>query len=245
MTAEISALPKGSLVLVTGVNGFVATELAKQLLTRGYRVRGTVRNATKSKWLVDDLFRAEASKGVFEMVTVEDMAASEASFRDAVRGVDAVAHVATVSMFDPDPNNVITPTVAGVVNLLKAAAAEPSVKSFVFTSSIVAAALPVPDSAFHVDSKSWNDSVVPLAWAPPPYTGDRAMITYMASKVEAEKALWKFIEEQKPSFRANVVLPVTVFGALLHPKQNVSTTGWLFALYAGNTDLTALLKASE
>lgn len=239
-----TALPKGSLILITGVNGYAATPIAQQLLNRRYRVRGTVRDATKSKWLVDELFRSEASNGSFELVTVKDMA-SKGAFREAVRGVDAIAHVATVTSLDPDPNKVIPQTVAGVVNLLEVAAEEPSVKTVVFTSSIAAAVTPVPDTPFHVDEKSWNDIAVSMAWAPPPYNPDRAMITYMASKVEAEKAFWKFVEERKPHFRSNAVLPFSIFGGLLHSQQNASTAGWLFALYGGNAGLAELMKASK
>jgi nucleoside-diphosphate-sugar epimerase len=242
--ASETTLSKGDLILITGVNGFVAAHLARQLLTRGYRVRGTVRNATKSKWLVDDLFRSEASNGFFELVTVEDMV-SEGAFREAVRGVDAVAHVATINTLDPNPNNVIPQTVAGVVNLLKVAAEEPSVKSFVFTSSVVAAAMTLPEIPFHVDETSWNDIAAPMAWAPPPYNADRAMITYMASKVESEKALWKFVEERKPHFRTNAVLPYIVFGGLLHSQQNTSSDGWLLSVYGNNTEVTNMLKAGE
>lgn len=242
--ASVSTLPKGSLVLITGVNGFIAGHLAKQLLTRGYRVRGTVRNAQKSRWLVDDLFKSEASQGLFELATVEDMAV-EGSFDEAMRGVDGVAHVATVATWDPSPNNVIPQTVAGVVNILKAAANEPSVKSFVFTSSVVAAAMPVPETPFHVDQTSWNDAAVSMAWAPPPYDAGRIMVTYVASKVEAERAVWKFVEEKKPHFKTNAVLPYTVFGPLLHAQQNASTDAWLFTLYAGNTEATDMMKASK
>ena len=242
--ASVSTLPKGSLVLITGVNGFIAGHLAKQLLTRGYRVRGTVRNAQKSRWLVDDLFKSEASQGLFELATVEDMAV-EGSFDDAMRGVDGVAHVATVATWDPNPNNVIPQTVAGVVNILKAAANEPSVKSFVFTSSVVAAAMPVPETPFHVDQTSWNDAAVSMAWAPQPYDASRIMVTYVASKVEAERAVWKFVEEKKPHFKTNAVLPYTVFGPLLHAQQNASTDAWLFTLYAGNTEATEMMKASK
>src|SRR5262245_12697218 len=35
---------KGDLALVTGVSGYLASWLAKQLLAQGYRVRGTLRN---------------------------------------------------------------------------------------------------------------------------------------------------------------------------------------------------------
>lgn len=202
-----------------------------------------MRSTTKSKWLVDDLFKSEASNGRFEMVAVEDMAV-EGAFKDAVRGVSAIAHVATIATFDPDPNNVIPQTIAGVETILKDAAKERSVKSFVYTSSVVAAAAPFADTPFHVTEDSWNDVAVEMAWSPPPYTPDRAMVTYSASKVAAERALWKFVDKENPHFRVNAVLPFTVFGALLHPKQNASTDGWLFSLYHGDNGPWQMIKAS-
>lgn len=35
------ALPQGSLVLVSGANGFIASHVVKQLLENGYKVRPT------------------------------------------------------------------------------------------------------------------------------------------------------------------------------------------------------------
>ena len=237
-----SMIPKGSLVLVTGVNGFIAAQTAKQFLELGYKVRGTVRSQTKSKWLVDDAFRAETSSGAFELVTVEDIA-KENAFQDAVRGVSSIIHVATIASLDPDPHNVVPQTIAAVVNLLKDAVKEPSVKSFVFTSSLGAAGMPLTDVPFEITKDSWNDMAVSLAWAPSPYETERGLVTYMASKVEAEKAFWKFVEDEKPSFTANTVLPFTTFGPLLSAQQTGSTSAWLCSLYRGDASAAGLLKA--
>lgn len=239
-----TALPKGSLVLVTGVNGFIAAHVAQQFLQRGYKVRGTVRSLTKSAWLVQEAFQAEASSGSFELVAVEDMTKDDA-FREAVRGVDAIIHLATIITLEPNPNNVVPTTVAGVLSLLRSASQQASVKQFVYTSSIGAAAMPLPNTPFHADANSWNDTAVSLAWAPEPYEPERAMVVYMASKVEAEKAFWKFIKEEKPAFRANAILPFTTFGPLLHAQQNLSSDAWLFGLYNGITAPLAALTACQ
>jgi nucleoside-diphosphate-sugar epimerase len=47
------AIPKGSTVLVTGVNGYIGSHVADQLLLAGYRVRGTTREASKAAKLLD------------------------------------------------------------------------------------------------------------------------------------------------------------------------------------------------
>ncbi len=96
-------IPGGSLVLVSGATGFVASHIIKQLLERGYRVRGTVRDLEKAAWLTRDVFKAEAARGDFELVTVTDLGAKGA-FDEAVGGgVAAIVHVANVVTPTPTP----------------------------------------------------------------------------------------------------------------------------------------------
>ncbi len=65
--------------------GFIAVHLCSVLLSRGYKVRGTVRSKDKGKYLVD-LFKGV---GEFEYVIVEDIA-QNGSFDEAVKGVDGI-----------------------------------------------------------------------------------------------------------------------------------------------------------
>lgn len=66
-----SPIPKGSWILVTGVNGFLASHIADQLLRNGYKVRGSVRTPSKTKW-VKDRFEQKYGHFMFELVQVED-----------------------------------------------------------------------------------------------------------------------------------------------------------------------------
>ena len=66
----MSTLAPGSKVLVTGVNGFVASWVAQQLLELGYSVRGTVRSAKKGTHF-QKIFAKYGDK--FEIVVVEDI----------------------------------------------------------------------------------------------------------------------------------------------------------------------------
>ncbi len=56
--------------------------------------------------------------------------------------------------FRPDADAVISWVVAGTINLLKAAAREPSVKSIVLTSSSAAALIPEPNKEMVVDEST-------------------------------------------------------------------------------------------
>lgn len=74
---EGAVLPKGSLILVTGVNGYVASHVADQFLRLGYKVRGTVRDVKKSSW-VNKYFQEKYGTEVFELAEVQDLADPDA-----------------------------------------------------------------------------------------------------------------------------------------------------------------------
>ncbi|KAG0650010.1 NAD-dependent epimerase deHydratase terH [Hyphodiscus hymeniophilus] len=229
------AIPKDSIVLVTGVNGYIASHVADQLLQAGYRVRGTTRNLTKVKSL-SALWEQKFGKGRFEAVIVEDMSPPGA-FDEAMKEVSGVAHLASNTTFDHDPNKVIPGTISGIKGILESAAKQTSVKRFVYTSSSTAASAPIPNKEFTIDTNTWNEATVKAAWAPPPYEEDRKWAVYGASKTEGEKAVWEFVKEQKPGFVVNTILPNANFGEILVEDQVLSTTaGWIKSLYAGKID---------
>ena len=80
----MSALPKGSLVLVTGANGWIASHIVDQLLQAGFNVRGTSRDASKAEWLTEYTTEKYGS-GRYEIAVVPDMSV-EGAFDDAVKG---------------------------------------------------------------------------------------------------------------------------------------------------------------
>ncbi|EGU76106.1 hypothetical protein FOXB_13403 [Fusarium oxysporum f. sp. conglutinans Fo5176] len=236
MSSPPTAIPTGSWVLITGATGFVASHVTRQLLQRGYKVRGTVRDQAKAQWLIDDHFKSYADSGSYELVTVPDLSAAGA-FDEAVKSVSAVAHIASVLDFDPNPNNVVPQTVAGVTSVLESASKESSVTRFVFTSSIVAAVFPTADQDGVVDRNSWNEFAVKEAWAPPPYEPSRAMLVYAASKVAAEQALWKYVDENKPQFVTNVVSPSGILGEPLHERHATSYGNWIYSLFTEKREM--------
>lgn len=87
--AEDYAIPKGSTVLVTGANGYLASHVVDILLEIGFKVRGTVRS--KKPWL-DKLFEQRHGQQQYQSIVVPDLAA-EGAYVQAMRGVAAVVHV--------------------------------------------------------------------------------------------------------------------------------------------------------
>lgn len=83
------ALPKGSLVIVSGANGYIGSHIVDQLLELGYNVRGTVR--AEKPWL-NEMFEEKYGKGRFETAVVPTMNVPEA-FDEAVKGAAGFIHV--------------------------------------------------------------------------------------------------------------------------------------------------------
>lgn len=91
-TFQNLALPSGSLILVTGANGYIASHVVDQLLQLGYRVRGTTRG--DRPWL-NDFFIKKYGKACFETMIVEDMT-SPTAFDLALQGVKGVVLVVRI-----------------------------------------------------------------------------------------------------------------------------------------------------
>lgn len=211
-----------------------------------------MRNTEKSGW-VKDLFDKKYGPGKFELIEVPEMS-TKGAFDDAVKGASGpfqkpgrtcahkadihrgFIHVATPVMVNYDPNKGVPIVVDGAINMLTAAKKEPSIKRGVMTSSSTAAADPIPNKEFTIDEQTWNTASLEAAWAPPPYEGvARKLAVYSASKLESERAAWKFMEKEKPGFVLNTVLPNANLGVVLDPKHQgtPSTIGWLHALWNG------------
>ncbi|KAK9896079.1 NAD(P)-binding protein [Cystobasidium minutum MCA 4210] len=225
-----TVLEKGSLVLVTGANGFLGSHIVDQFLSEGYKVRGTVRSSEKNAWL-QEYFDKKYGSGLLELAQVEDFT-KEGCFDDAVKGVKAFVHVASDLSFKPDPNLIVTPAIKSTQHALSAAAEEPGIRAFVLTSSSTAATAPKPNTKFHISRDLWNEDDISKAWAPPPYEPERAWAVYGASKAQSEQAAWEFMKEKKPHFILNTVLPNANFGNILDSKhQDGSTAAWIKAIF--------------
>ncbi len=75
MPALSSSNAKNEKILVTGASGFIAAWLVRNLLEKGYTVRGTVRSESKGQYL-SKIFANHGNR--FEYAIVKDIA--EASF---------------------------------------------------------------------------------------------------------------------------------------------------------------------
>ncbi|KAK8073591.1 aldehyde reductase [Apiospora phragmitis] len=157
---------------------------------------------------ISDLFQKRYGPDVFEIAHAEDFAslASQPWMLEALmNGCAGVVHMATDTSFGMSPEQVIARTVELARAVLEAAAKTPTVRRVVFTSS--AATLPRLQEPVHITPSSWaSDDVVRMAWSssslvPPPDQDAfaRSLIVYAASKVEAERACWAFMQQRSDS----------------------------------------------
>jgi nucleoside-diphosphate-sugar epimerase len=143
--------------------------------------------------------------------------------------------------FDPDPNIVVTGVVSSIYSILHSAAKSPTVKSFVYTSSTAALAPPTPNIVRRLTAESFNEVAVEKAWAPPPYTPERALSVYSASKVQGEQALFAYAKQDKPHFVINSLVLGVNFGKVLDWSIPASSGDFVKEIMNGQTQRASLL----
>ncbi|KAJ6367596.1 hypothetical protein OIU78_000209 [Salix suchowensis] len=172
---------------VIGGTGFVASLLVKLLLEKGYAVNTTVRDPENHKKVA----HLTALQNLGDLKIFGADLTNEESFDAPIAGCDLVFHVATpVNFASEDPeNDMIKPAIQGVHNVLRACAKAKTVKRVILTSSAAAVSInKLNGTGLIMDEKNWTD-VEFLTSEKPPTWG------YPASKTLAEKAAWKFAEE--------------------------------------------------
>lgn len=198
--------PNQAPVLVTGVTGYLGSRLAATLLQRGYRVRGTLRDAAKAAAIREAIHRVAPVEHL--TFAVADLTDADA-WGPAVEGCRYVHHVASpLAMAAPaDPMTVIGPATDGTLNVLRAATAA-GVGRVVLTSSIAAITYGLRQNPTRVlDESRWTDL---------DYTDD--LTAYTASKTLAERAAWRFTEVQPGAPELTVVNPALIVGPLLNAR---------------------------
>ncbi|KAK5214439.1 hypothetical protein LTS03_004102 [Exophiala xenobiotica] len=222
-------------VFLTGANGFLATHILKDLVEESFDVVGTVRSQAKA----DDVFFAHpefASK--VKLVAVPDM--SKAGTYDKIfqeTQFDYIIHTASPvpdgdgTDFDRD---FLGPAVQGLIQdsnleLLRAAQKYlKTLKHLTFTGSVANVRNPMePYDGMVLTSKDWNQ-VDPDVARKMQHPG----ASYIISKTLAEKALWKFVETEKPAFTVSVLTVPLIIGP---PLQRLDQ----HAFSKGRTNMTS------
>ncbi|PRP75079.1 hypothetical protein PROFUN_03915 [Planoprotostelium fungivorum] len=232
-----------SLILVTGVTGYLAAHVAEQLLDKGYRVRGTARTASKAEYL------KKKWGDRFEWVNVSDLI-EDGAFDEAVKDVDGIMHVASPFHYNvSDPyKDLIEPARKGTLSLLSAALKNgKKVQRIVITSSFAACAEPKDGSGYIYTEKDWNEFSIKEVEQKGKETSPQQ--AYRASKSEAERVAWDFIKEKKPQFDLVTINPTFIFGPILHqvedPKDLNTSVAFVYKMLTGETKEIAAPAPSQ
>uniref|UniRef100_A0A0E0B0D5 NAD-dependent epimerase/dehydratase domain-containing protein n=1 Tax=Oryza glumipatula TaxID=40148 RepID=A0A0E0B0D5_9ORYZ len=192
----------GKMVCVTGAGGFIGSWVVKELLLRGYAVRGTARDPSSQK--NSHLQKLEGAKERLSLNYADVMDFDSLSV--AFNGCEGVFHVASPVSVDP---RLVPVAVEGTKNVINAAA-DMGVRRVVFTSTF---------GAVHMDPNRSHDTVVDEScWSNLEFCKQKDWYCYaktVAEMVAAEQA-------SKRGIQLVVVLPAMTLGQMLQSTINPS-----------------------
>ncbi|XP_042494919.1 cinnamoyl-CoA reductase 1-like [Macadamia integrifolia] len=197
-------------VCVTGAGGFVGSWLVKLLLSRGYRVHGTVREP-------GDLKNAHLKKLDNALENLQLFKADlldYSSLPTAIAGCIGLFHTASPvpsgMVLNPEVE-LIEPAVTGTLNVLKACS-ETKVKRVVIVSSIAAVLM----------NPNWpkNQVMDDTCWSDKEYCRETKNY-YCLSKTLAESEAWEYAK--RSGLDVVTILPTLVIGPMLQATLNASS----------------------
>lgn len=196
---------ENSQVLLTGVTGFLGTHTAIELLNRGYRVKGSLRDMKRADSIRQLIAKYTDHSDRLSFIQA-DLLQKEV-WLEACKGMDYVIHAASPfpRELPKDENELIIPAHDGTLNILKAANRN-GVKRVVLVSSIstVVYGKNREDLNRIFTEKDWTDE-----------KNSQDTMPYFRSKTIAEKAAWKFIEEEGKGMELVSILPGAMLGPVL------------------------------
>jgi len=199
-------------VLLTGVSGFLGSHTAIELLKRGYKVTGTLR----------DLKRADSLRSIILKHTdnIDNLSFFQAElldkevWKEASMNKDYVIHAASPfpRELPKDENDLIIPAKEGTLNVLTAAKAN-NVKRVILVSSI--------STVVYGKTKAEMDQVFTEEdWTD--ITNKTDTKPYVRSKTIAEKAAWDFMEREGAGMEMVSILPGAMLGPVLEEDFGTS-----------------------
>lgn len=208
-------------VLLTGISGYIGNHCAAELLKQGYRVRGSLRNLSKSEQVLQAIQTEVDPTDKVEFCHLDLL--NDAGWDEAMQGIDYVLHVASpfINKEPKDENLYIKPAVEGTLRALKAAK-KANVKRVVLTSSMVSM-LENADKSIKIDANSWTNVQA------------KNVSAYAKSKTLAEKSAWDFIKNQtgEHAMELTVVNPGPVFGPTLSGNLSGASLGLFTQMMTG------------
>ncbi|KAJ5915333.1 hypothetical protein N7454_011087 [Penicillium verhagenii] len=219
----MAPIDAGSLVLVTGGNGYIAAHCIANLLQSDYQVRATVRSTEKAEATRTALQKA----GLKHLARLQLVVVPDPTNFDALVGVlqdcQAILHLASAFSYDAVPGEfeekLMIPALKGTEAVCEAGQRCPTVRRVVIMSSFASvydASLGLQPGRVYTE-KDW----CPLTYEDG-VNAPAVPIAYRASKVVAERAAWEYVQKNPVNYQLVSLCPGMVFGKMIHPISSLS-----------------------
>ena len=185
-------------VLVTGASGYIALHCISELLKKGYKVKGSLRDMSKEQ-IIRKYFVFDNEKSNLEFCKLNLL--SDEGWDNAVFDCEYIMHIASPFVIEEpkNENDLIEPALEGTLRALNAANRN-KIKKFILTSSMASVAY--GHKAEICNKNNWTDT-------------SKNVGAYVRSKTIAERAAWEFIKDNNVSFPLTTIHPGMVFGPLI------------------------------
>ncbi len=185
-------------VLVTGASGYIALHCISELLKKGYKVKGSLRDMNKEP-IIRRYFGCDNEKSNLEFCKLNLL--SDEGWDNAVSDCKYIMHIASPFVIEEPKNekDLIEPALEGTLRALNAANRN-KIKKFILTSSMASVAY--GHKAEICNKNNWTDT-------------SKNVGAYVRSKTIAERAAWDFIKDNNASFPLTTIHPGMVFGPLI------------------------------
>ncbi|KAF2835330.1 NAD(P)-binding protein [Patellaria atrata CBS 101060] len=208
---QMSQPSNNDVLVITGINGYIASVLGYALLKKGYHIRGTVRSLEKAKPLLEGVYAPYKDR--VQIYQVPDITA-DGAFDEVVKGAHGIFHIASpVGMSLKTYDEAIKPAIRGSTGILSStlAHAGPQLRAVVVTSSIASlfSGRPGPGEIITEASRPNLDLLTLRVRLE---AGEIKAPVYALSKIAADVAVWKWYETKKPPFSLCSIHPSLVIG---------------------------------
>lgn len=197
-------------IFISGISGFIGTHITIEGIRRGYHITGTTRSQKKEEEVKKTITNELGEEALKSLTVFHCDLNSPNGWADAMKGCDAVLHVAS-----PFPmglpkheNDLIHPARNGVKHVFEAAI-QNKIYRIVQTSSIAAIMYGHELGKTHFTEEDFTNI-------------NGAMISpYTKSKTLAEQDVWNYAK-QHPALKVSVINPGFVLGPLLNKEIGTS-----------------------
>jgi len=203
-------------VLVTGASGYIALHCISELLKKGYKVKGSLRDMSKES-TIRKYFACDNETSNLEFCKLNLL--SDEGWDKAFSDCEYIMHIASPFVIEEPKNekDLIEPALEGTLRALNAANRN-KIKKFILTSSMASVAY--GHKAEICNKNNWTDT-------------SKNVGAYVRSKTIAERAAWDFIKDNNVSFPLTTIHPGMVFGPLINNEIKGASVSLIANMISG------------